>query len=40
LLSARHELAAQTRLDLQTVLRTTNGGIRVKLLEATVPAPA
>jgi len=40
LLSARHELAAQTRLDLQTVLRTTNGGIPVKLLEATVPAPA
>ncbi|HZE73888.1 MAG TPA: class I SAM-dependent RNA methyltransferase [Gemmatimonadales bacterium] len=39
-LSARHELAAQTRFDLQTVLRTTNGGIRVKLLEATVPPPA
>ena len=39
LLSARDELARQTKLDLRPLLGTTNGGIRVKLLEGTVPAP-
>jgi putative N6-adenine-specific DNA methylase len=39
LVSARDELAAQTKLELRPALRTTNGGIRVKLLEGTVPVP-
>ena len=40
LLSARDELAGQMRLELRPTLRTTNGGIRVKLLEGTVPVPS
>jgi putative N6-adenine-specific DNA methylase len=40
LLSARDELASQTTLELRPTLRTTNGGIRVKLLEGTVPVPS
>jgi hypothetical protein len=38
LLSARAELAAQTKLDLSTALSTTNGGLRVRLLTGSVPA--
>jgi len=40
LLSARAELAAQTKLDLSTALSTTNGGLRVRLLTGSVPAAA
>ena len=40
LLSARDELARQTRFDLRPALRTNNGGLRVKLLLASVPPPA
>lgn len=40
LLSARAELAGQTKLDLSTALSTTNGGIRVRLLTGSVPAAA
>jgi putative N6-adenine-specific DNA methylase len=40
LLSARDELAGQTKLELRPALRTTNGGIRIKLLEGRVPVPA
>jgi putative N6-adenine-specific DNA methylase len=40
LLSARDELARQTRLPLEPALRTTNGGLRVKLLLASVPPAA
>ena len=40
LLSARDELARQTRLPLAAAFRTSNGGLRVKLLLATIPPAA
>jgi putative N6-adenine-specific DNA methylase len=40
LLSARDELARQTRLPLAPAFRTSNGGLRVKLLLATIPPAA
>lgn len=40
LLSARDQLAAQIGLELHTVLRTSTGGIRVSLLEGSVPVSA
>jgi putative N6-adenine-specific DNA methylase len=40
LLSARDELARQLGLELKPVFRTSNGGLRVKLLHSSVPPAA